>query len=147
MILITSAPIDTAQVLQHVASREAGAAVLFLGTAREFTDGRRTAWLEYECYGTMAEKKLAELETEARRRWPIIGAAIVHRMGRVAIGEASVAIAVSSAHRQDAFDAAEWLIDAIKQVVPMWKQEHWADGTAAWVHPGLEVAEDREPRT
>jgi molybdopterin synthase catalytic subunit len=84
----------------------------------------------------MAEKKLAELEATARQRWPILECAIVHRLGRVEIGEASVAIAVSSAHRQPAFEAGQWLIDTLKETVPIWKCEHWADGTTEWVHPG-----------
>jgi molybdopterin synthase catalytic subunit len=83
----------------------------------------------------MAERKLAELESEAKNRWPILDCAIVHRLGRVEVGEASVAVAVSSAHRQAAFEAGQWLIDTLKQVVPIWKCEHWADGTTEWVHP------------
>jgi molybdopterin synthase catalytic subunit len=109
--------------------------VLFLGTTREITADRRTTSLDYECYPEMAERKLAELEAEARSRWPILECTIVHRLGRVEIGEASVAVAVSSAHRQAAFEAGQWLIDTLKQVVPIWKCEHWADGTTEWVHP------------
>jgi molybdopterin synthase catalytic subunit len=111
---------------------------LFVGTAREFTGDRRTASLEYECYHEMAEKKMAELDTEARVRWPLIGCSIVHRVGHLELGEASVAIAVSSPHRQEAFEAGRWLIDTLKQVVPIWKKENWADGTGQWVHPGVE---------
>jgi molybdopterin synthase catalytic subunit len=85
----------------------------------------------------MAEKKLAELEQQARERWPIIQATIVHRIGHLELGEASIAIAVSSPHRQDAFEAGKWLIDTIKEVVPIWKKENWADGTCEWVHPGI----------
>ena len=133
MIEITDKAIDNAAVLQQVASRQAGAVVLFLGTAREFTDGRQTASLEYECYREMALKQLAALEADARHRWPLVGCAIVHRVGRVELGEASVAIAVSAAHRQEAFAAGQWLIDTLKQVVPIWKQENWADGTSEWV--------------
>ena len=137
MISLTSSVIDSAVVLASVASNDAGAVVLFLGTTREFTQGRRTVSLDYECYPEMAERKLAELEAEARRRWPIIGCAIVHRLGHLELGEASIAIAVSSPHRADAFAAGQWLIDTIKQVVPIWKQENWADGTSEWVHPGM----------
>jgi molybdopterin synthase catalytic subunit len=138
MILITHEPIDAQAVLRQVQSPEAGAALLFLGTTRELTAGRRTAWLEYDCYREMAEKKLAELVGEARRRWPLCACTIVHRLGRLEIGEASVAIAVSSPHRHDAFQAGQWLIDTLKEVVPIWKQENYADGAAQWVHPGLE---------
>jgi molybdopterin synthase catalytic subunit len=86
----------------------------------------------------MAEKKLAELEAEARKRWPLIGCSIVHRLGQVDLGETSVAIAVSSPHRRDAFEAGQWLIDTLKKEVPIWKEEHWADGTREWV--GIEGA-------
>ena len=137
MIALTHEPIDTAAILAQVASHDAGAVVLFLGATREFTRGRRTESLDYECYPEMAEKKLAELETEARNRWPLTGCAIIHRLGRLELGEASIAIAVSSPHRGVAFEAGQWLIDTIKQVVPIWKQENWADGTSEWVHPGL----------
>lgn len=137
MIQLTSIPIDTAAVVQQVASTQTGATVLFVGTTREFTGERQTACLDYECYGDMTQRKLAELEAEARQRWPIVGCVIVHRTGRVELGEASVAIAVSAPHRQEAFAAAQWLIDTLKQVVPIWKQEHWSDGTSSWVHPGL----------
>jgi molybdopterin synthase catalytic subunit len=137
MIQLTNKPIDTAALLDFVASNQAGAVVLFLGTTRELTHGRKTISLDYECYPEMAEKKLAELEAEARRRWPVVECAIVHRLGHLALGEASIAIAVSCPHRQDAFEAGKWLIDTIKQVVPIWKKENWADGTSEWVHPGL----------
>ena len=137
MITLTNNPIDTAGVLASVSSTDAGAVVLFLGTTREFTHGRRTASLDYECYPEMAKKKLAELEAEARRRWPLTGCVIVHRLGHLELGEASIAIAVSSPHRHVAFEAGKWLIDTIKEVVPIWKKENWQDGTSEWVHPGM----------
>ena len=140
MIQITRDPIDVAAVVDQVTLAEAGAVVLFLGTTREFTEGRRTESLGYECYGEMAEKKMAELEAQARDRWPLVACAIVHRVGHVPLREASVAIAVSSAHRGEAFSAGQWLIDTLKQVVPIWKRENWADGTSEWVHPGMESA-------
>jgi molybdopterin synthase catalytic subunit len=138
MIELTDQPIDVAGVLAAVQTPTAGAVVMFLGTAREFTDGRRTAALEYEAYREMATACLAELAAQARRQWPLTAAAIVHRLGPVALAEASVAVAVSTPHREDAFQAARWLIDTIKHDVPIWKKEHWADGTATWVHPGLD---------
>ncbi len=142
MIALCHEPIDTGAVLAAVQSPLAGAAVLFLGTTREITGDLHTTSLDYECYPEMAERKLAELEAEARRRWPLVDCAIVHRLGRVDIGEASVAVAVSSAHRQPAFEAGQWLIDTLKQVVPIWKCEHWADGQSEWVHPGVEASRD-----
>ena len=141
MIELVQQPIDAGRVLAHVASNEAGAVVLFLGTTRQFTRQRETLSLDYECYPKMATEKLQQLEAEARRRWPILDLAIVHRLGHLELGEASVAIAVSSPHRQDAFESGSWLIDKLKEVVPIWKQENWADGTSQWVHPGVEPPE------
>jgi molybdopterin synthase catalytic subunit len=138
MIRLTEEPIAPAEVLAHIQSDTAGAAVLFVGTTRDSTEGRATSSLDYECYPEMARVKLAELESEARKRWPIVGCAIVHRLGHLQVGDASVAIAVSSAHRAAAFAAGQWLIDTLKQVVPIWKRENWADGTSDWVHPGIE---------
>ncbi len=137
MISLTHSPIDPSAILAQVASNDAGAVVLFLGTTREFTMGRQTASLDYECYPQMAEAKLAELEAQAREKWPLVQVSIVHRLGRLGLGEASIAIAVSSPHRQAAFEAGKWLIDSIKEDVPIWKQENWSDGTSEWVHPGL----------
>lgn len=138
MIELTHQPIDPTAVIDRVSSPLAGAVVLFLGTTREWTGPRQTASLDYECYPEMARVKLAELETEARRRWPLVECVVVHRLGHLKLGEASVAVAVSSAHRQAAFEAGQWLIDTLKQVAPIWKKENWADGTVEWVHPGLE---------
>jgi molybdopterin synthase catalytic subunit len=89
----------------------------------------------------MAEKELAALEVEARERWQLVECLIVHRLGTVPLSEASVAIVVASAHRRGAFEAGEWLIDTLKERVPIWKQEHWADGTAEWVHPQQSLME------
>jgi molybdopterin synthase catalytic subunit len=102
------------------------------------TNGRRTSALDYEAYPEMAELKLRELEQEARNRWPIDRVAMVHRLGRLELGEVSVAVAVSCPHRHQAFDAARFLIDELKAWVPIWKKENWSDGTTEWVHPGLE---------
>jgi molybdopterin synthase catalytic subunit len=135
MIELTTEPIDTARLLDDAKSPRAGAVVLFLGTTRELTNGRRTVTLDYEAYGPMAERKLGELEAEARKRWPIVECCIVHRVGRVPLAEVSVAIVVSTPHRADAFAAGQWLIDTLKQDVPIWKREEWADGTTEWVHP------------
>ena len=135
MISIVREPIDTEQVLDSIQSTQAGAAVLFLGTTRELTEGRRTLWLDYEGYEDMAVKELEKLEQEARRRWSLEHCTIVHRLGRVDLGEASVAVAVSTAHRGASFEAGQWLIDRLKEVAPIWKQEHWDNGETEWVHP------------
>ncbi len=142
MVELVSGPIDAQHLLAHVTSPEAGAVVLFLGATRQFTDGRETVSLDYECYHDMALTKLAELEAEARGRWPVLHCAIVHRIGHVPLAEASVAVAVSTPHRAAAFEAGQWLIDTLKQVAPIWKKENWADGTSQWVHPGLEVPKE-----
>ena len=144
MVDITTEPIDTGRLLREVASNDAGAVVLFLGTTRETTDGRRTASLDYECHADMAREQLARLEAEARGRWPLEGCAIVHRVGHVPLGEASVAVVVSTPHRQAAFAAGQWLIDTLKQVVPIWKKENWIDGNSQWVHPGLNMPREIE---
>ncbi len=141
---LTNQPIDTEKLLRQVASPRAGAVVLFLGTTRGITGERETESLDYTSYAEMAERKLAELEQEAANRWPIVKSAVVHRVGHLEVGETSVAIAVSSAHRHEAFAAGQWLIDTIKSVVPIWKQEHWADGTSQWVHPGVEQVVEAE---
>lgn len=138
MIELTNHPIDTTKILAAAAHPHAGAVVLFLGVTRQLTAGRETASLDYECYPEMATKKLAELEAEARNRWPLLNCVIVHRLGHLEISEASIAIAVSSSHRKAAFEAGQWLIDTIKEVVPIWKQENWRDGSSEWVHPGVE---------
>ena len=137
MVKLTREVIDEAALIAHVRSAQAGAIVLFAGTTREFTAGRQTAALEYDGYDAMAEKKLTELEAQARERWPIVECDIVHRLGHVPLAETSVAIAVSSPHRAVAFEAGKWLIDTLKEVVPIWKQEQYTDGTTEWVHPGM----------
>ena len=152
MIHLTHQPIDVPALLSDASDPKAGAVVLFVGTTRELTEGRRTTTLDYEAYEVMAEHKLAELEAEARRRWPVLECIIVHRLGRVPIAEASVAIVVSTPHRRDAFAAGAWLIDALKDQVPIWKREQWADGSSEWVHPGIgqtshDAASNREDGT
>jgi molybdopterin synthase catalytic subunit len=135
MIKIVAEPIDTAAVLESVQSVTSGAAVLFVGSTRKMTAGRETTKLNYDCYESMAIQKMQELADQARAKWPVDNISVVHRVGTVELGEASIAIAVSSAHRAASFSAAEWLIDEIKKQVPIWKQEFWADGATEWIHP------------
>lgn len=139
MISITAEPIDHAAIVERVRDRSAGAVCSFLGTVRDLTGDDRTVFLEYEAHSALAEIKLAELEAQARRRWPIVEVAIVHRVGRLDPGEISVVVAVACPHRRDAFEACRWLIDTLKAVVPVWKKEHYADGREEWIHPGLET--------
>ena len=145
MISLTHDPIDYEALTESVRSNAAGAVVLFLGTVREMTDGRQTVALDYEGFPEMATAKLEELEAEVRSKWPVEGIGIVHRLGRLELGEISVAAAVSSPHRGDAFEAGKYLIDRLKVVVPIWKQENWADGTTEWVHPGTGESQQEHP--
>jgi molybdopterin synthase catalytic subunit len=137
MIQLTHETIDFSALTESVRSNAAGAVVLFLGTVREMTNGRPTIALDYEAFPEMANAKFDELIAEARAKWPIVNAAIVHRLGRLKLGDVSVAVAVSTPHRQQAFEAGKYLIDRLKEVVPIWKKENWADGTTEWVHPGV----------
>lgn len=138
MVEITDSPLDHAALTERVRGANAGAVCVFLGTVREMTGDLRTVDLEYEAYPEMAARKLAELEAEARRRWPILEVALAHRVGTLGPGEVSVVVAVSCPHRGDAFEACRWLIDTLKEVVPIWKRERWADGREEWIHPGLD---------
>jgi molybdopterin synthase catalytic subunit len=135
MIRLTHEPIDYHALTDAVIRPDCGAVVLFLGTVRELTDGKTTTALDYEAYPAMAEKKRAEIEAATRQRWPVGDIAIVHRLGRLELAEVSVAVAVSAPHRAQAFEAARYAIDRVKEVVPIWKRENWADGTTEWVHP------------
>lgn len=135
MIQLSHDPIDYQALTEAVRSSAAGAVVLFLGTVREMTAGRRTLALDYEAYPQMAAAKLEELLAEARNRWPVVNGAIAHRLGRLDPGDISVAVAVSTPHRQECFEAGKFLIDRLKEVVPIWKKENWADGGTEWVHP------------
>lgn len=134
MIELTQRPIDFSALTESVRSHQAGAVVLFLGTVREFTGEAHTAWLEYEAYPEMAIAALQQLEAEVRRRFTVTEAAISHRYGRLELGEIAVAVAVSSPHRSQAFDAGRWLIDTLKECVPIWKKEHYTDGATEWLH-------------
>ena len=125
-------PIDTDALVSEVGRPDSGATVLFIGTVRDHSEGKTgVTHLEYEVYAEEVEPKITALVEEACGRWPVLSAAVEHRSGRVELGEASVAVAVSAAHRVDAFDAAEFIIDELKQSAPIWKKEHWPGG-AEW---------------
>ncbi len=134
MFRLTREAIDFHALTESVRSPHCGAVVLFLGTVRDLTGDQVTVFLEYETYAPMAEKKLAEIEREAREKWPIGDIAIVHRLGRLEVGEVSVAVAVSCPHRAQAFDACRYVIDTLKELVPIWKKENAPDGSGEWVH-------------
>lgn len=126
-------PIRNEDVLAHVGAEEDGAVVLFLGIVRDHADGRAVTGMEYEAYEEMAEPVLREIALEAAERIDSDRVAVVHRVGDLAIGEVSVAIAVSSPHRAEAFEASRYVIEEIKKRLPVWKKEHYADGTREWV--------------
>src|SRR5262249_32688260 len=127
--------IDHNALTEQVRRNDCGAVVTFLGTVREMTDGRVTTALDYQAYPSMAEKKMVEIEQETRSRWPVGAMMMVHRLGHLELGEVSVAVAVMCPHRAQAFEACRYAIDRLKEIVPIWKKENWADGKSEWVHP------------
>jgi len=133
MVRLTPDPIDYHALTEGVRSPRCGAVALFLGTVRELTGDRVTTRLDYQAYPPMAEKKLAEVEAEVRRRWPVGDVALVHRVGTLEVGEVSVAVAVSAPHRAAAFEACRFAIDTLKETAPIWKRENAPDGAAEWV--------------
>lgn len=125
-------PIDSASLVEEVGRGDSGATVLFLGTVRDHSEGKTgVTHLSYEVYAEMVEPKIEEIVVEAAGKWPVLSAAVEHRAGVVEVGETSVAVAVSSAHRADAFEAARFIIDELKARAPIWKKEHWPGG-AEW---------------
>lgn len=135
MVELVDGPIPIEQLLLHAQNDACGATVVFLGTTRRWTGDTETAYLEYEAYREMALAKLAELEAQALQRWPIKALALVHRLGKVDVKEASVAVVVSTPHRVDAFEAGKWLIDELKSQVPIWKKEWFLTQSPQWIHP------------
>ena len=124
-------PIDTSAALANIKRGEDGAAVIFEGVVRNQTRGRKTLYLDYESYESMALDEMEALASQALKQFQIRDVALVHRLGRLEIGETSVLIVVASAHRVAAFDACRWLIDTLKRTVPIWKKEYFEDG-AVW---------------
>ena len=129
---ITRDELDPGAVASLVGRPGAGAIVTFVGTTRDNTDGRRVLFLDYEAYRPMADQQLLRVAEEMLARWELTGVAIHHRLGRLDIGEASLVVAVSSAHRKEAFEACHFSIDRIKQIVPIWKKEFF-EGGEVWV--------------
>ena len=135
MVRLTRNAIDYHTMTEEVRRGDCGAVVLFLGTVRDLTGQRVTVALDYEAYPAMAEKKMAEIEAETRKLWPVGSMIMEHRLGHLEIGDVSVAVAVSCPHRAQAFEACRYAIDRLKELVPIWKKENWADGRTEWVHP------------
>ncbi len=141
LVRVTAEPLAERTLAEAVAEPGAGAIVLFSGVVRDETGGRRVKYLEYEAHAPMAEAKMREIASQVRARWPSVKkVALVHRVGRLEVGESSVLIAVSSAHRREAFEACHFAIDRLKETVPVWKKEYFEDGEV-WV--GLQSECDR----
>jgi len=132
MIEITHDVLDAESITSQVKHDAAGAVVTFLGTTRDHTGDRRVLSLEYEAYRPMADQQLARVAEDMGQRWDLTGVAIAHRLGRLEVGETSLVVAVSAGHRKEAFEACHYGVDRIKQIVPIWKKEHFEDGEV-WV--------------
>lgn len=129
MISITREPIDLCKILVDAKDRSSGGTVLFIGSVRDHNENGPVSEIYYEAYKEMAEEKIAEIEDEVRKRWNIKKFVAIHRIGNLRVGEPSVAVAVSSEHRKEAFEACKYGIDEIKTRVPIWKKEVSASGT------------------
>lgn len=139
---VTDAPIDAARLLADAVSPADGAALLFQGVVRNENEGRPVARLEYQAYGAMAEAEMLRIATEAVERFGTGDVHVVHRVGMLEIGEASVAICVAAPHRGQAYEASRYVIEQLKRRVPVWKREGYTDGDTEWV-PGF-TPEPRE---
>jgi molybdopterin synthase catalytic subunit len=128
-------PIDASALIERVSRPANGAVLLFVGVVRDVNDGRTVSGMEYSAYESMAARELAEIASEAAQRFGVSDIAIEHRLGELALEEASVGIAVAHPHRGPAYEASRWVIEELKHRVPIWKREHYADGTRVWVDP------------
>jgi molybdopterin synthase catalytic subunit len=131
-VTISATSLDPGRIAAAVGDPGAGAVVVFTGTTRRTNAGRRVVRLEYEAHASMALREMRQLAAEAKRRWPLRKVAMAHRVGVVPVGKPSVVIAVSAGHREEAFTAARWLIDRLKEIVPIWKKERYRGG-AVWI--------------
>ena len=137
---IVPAPIDIDRITREVSSRAAGATAIFLGTVREHNKGRAVSGIEYSAYEEMAVKEMTAILAEATDRFAVENAVVVHRIGALAIGDTSIAIAVSHGHRGNAIDAMRYIVEETKMRAPIWKLEHYLDGTREWVNAGTGTA-------
>jgi len=139
MIKITEKHIDVQKVIDTASSLAAGAVDVFIGTVRNNAHGKNVVWLEYEAYETMAVAEIRKIIEDASHRWPLLGWAVSHRIRTLRPGEVSVAVAVSTPHRKDSFEACQYIIDTLKEKVPIWKKEVFEDGEE-WVSARPEMA-------
>jgi molybdopterin synthase catalytic subunit len=142
---MTDVPLSLDALARRVGVRSSGAVAGFLGIVREQSRGRQVNFLEYEAYPEMAEAKMRQIGEEIRAKWPVDALAIVHRAGRLTVGEASVAIAVASPHRHAALQACAYAIERLKEIVPIWKKEVWADGSE-WIGSTMDEYKERNTR-
>ncbi len=134
--MLTREPIDLDGMVRSLSRHDAGAVTVFCGTVRaETEEGKRLTALEYHAYEEMAIRQMEDIRDKALREFAILDAAIVHRLGKLELGTASIAVIVASEHRAAAFDACRWIVDAVKLDVPIWKRNVWTDGSADWVDP------------
>lgn len=139
MINITKEPLDPQSIAASVHNSSNGAIVTFIGTTRDTNVGRDVLYLEYEAYSPMAENKLAEIAGEVLEKYGVSDASIVHRIGRLEVGEASLVVAIASPHRNDAFAACRYCVDRIKEMVPIWKKEVFRGGEV-WIQSPEDLA-------
>jgi MoaE-MoaD fusion protein len=132
VVALREEPLDPNAIADRIRGVDEGALVIFEGIVRVHSRGKQVRALVYEAYGSMAQRQMEQIADEARRRWPLLDLAIVHRTGTLQVGEVSVVIAVAASHRGEAFDACEWLIDELKHTVPIWKKEVYTEGEA-WI--------------
>ena len=130
---IVDRPIDPSAAIREVSDASAGGIAVFIGTVRNVNEGKKVTGLTYQVYRSMAEKSMAEIESEVRKRWPVKKIRLLHRQGRLSVGEVSVVVAVSCEHRGEAFEACRYAIDRIKEKLPLWKQEVEIGGRKKWV--------------
>lgn len=126
---ITSVALEPSVILERIGTAEDGAVLLFLGTVRATNERKRVLGMRYEAFGAMAERVLREIAGQASKRWSLSGVVVGHRTGELSVGEPSVVVAVASPHRAEAFEAGRWVIDEIKARLPIWKQEHYSEGS------------------
>ena len=142
---VTTAPLDLAGIATAVSAPDCGAVATFVGLVRDHNAGRRVLYLDYECYAPLAVKAFERIGAESLEAWPTVRLAIAHRVGKLEVGEASVAIAAASPHRADAFAACRYAIERIKQIAPIWKHEHF-EGGKAWIEGATADPDDRDAR-
>lgn len=144
-IQIVDHPIDQSGLEENIAHPDAGAQGWFVGVTRRTTGARVTSFLSYQAHVPMAQRQLQRLAERAAERFSLLGVVIVHRLGEVPIGQASVLVGCSSGHRRETFEALQWIMDTLKRDVPIWKQERYQDGSKEWVHPPAPSTDGGQP--